>query len=144
MLLMVPLRRYLIVKEHGVLRYPEGRACASILEAGEKGGTSARKVFLGLGFGALFKAFQAIFGGVKASVGTGLGPFRGAEIGCDAEITLGPLEFDDFIPGWKTAWVRDPEGNIVEISQGFVDQKNPPAAKPDPGRPGWKATSRAR
>ena len=52
-----------------------------------------------------------------------------AEIDYDAEVTLGPLEFNDFIPGWKTAWVRDPEGNIVEISQGFVDQKNPPAAK---------------
>jgi glyoxylase I family protein len=51
-----------------------------------------------------------------------------AEIGADAEVTLGPLAFDDFIRGWKTAWVRDPDGNIVEISQGFVDQKNPPAA----------------
>jgi glyoxylase I family protein len=52
-----------------------------------------------------------------------------AEIGSDAEVTLGPLTFDDFIPGWKSAWVRDPEGNIIEISQGFVDQKNPPAAR---------------
>jgi glyoxylase I family protein len=52
-----------------------------------------------------------------------------AEIGLDAEVTLGPLTFDGFIPGWKTAWVRDPEGNIVEVSQGFVDQKNPPAPK---------------
>lgn len=51
-----------------------------------------------------------------------------AEIRGDADVTLGPLTFDDFIPGWKTAWVRDPEGNIIEISQGFVDQKNPPAA----------------
>jgi glyoxylase I family protein len=50
-----------------------------------------------------------------------------AEIGGDAEITLGPLTFDDFIPGWKTAWVRDPDGTIIEISQGFVDQKNPPS-----------------
>jgi glyoxylase I family protein len=41
-------------------------------------------------------------------------------------ITLGPLNFQDFIPGWKTAWLADPEGNIVEISQGFVDQDNPP------------------
>jgi glyoxylase I family protein len=50
-----------------------------------------------------------------------------AEIGAEAETTLGPLEFDAFIPGWKTAWVRDPDGNIVEVSQGFVDQINPPA-----------------
>ena len=47
-LMMVPLRRYLIVKEHGVLRYPEGKACAEILIAGEKGGMSARKVFAGM------------------------------------------------------------------------------------------------
>src|SRR5690349_2657559 len=69
-LLMVPLRRYLIVKEHGVLRYPEGKACAEIILAGERGGTSAKKVFVGLGFGAGFKALQALFGGVKASIFT--------------------------------------------------------------------------
>lgn len=48
------------------------------------------------------------------------------ELGADARITAGPMSFDDFIPGWKTAWVADPDGNIVEISQGFVDQDNPP------------------
>ena len=37
------------------------------------------------------------------------------------DITLGPAAFDDFIAGWKTVWVRDPDGNIVEISQGFQD-----------------------
>jgi glyoxylase I family protein len=41
-------------------------------------------------------------------------------------VTLGPLDFGGFIPGWKTAWVADPEGNIVEVSQGFVDQPTPP------------------
>lgn len=49
-----------------------------------------------------------------------------AEMGNDARITLGPLTFDDFIPGWKTVWVSDPNGNIVEISQGYTDQENPP------------------
>jgi glyoxylase I family protein len=49
-----------------------------------------------------------------------------AEMGNDAKITLGPLDFDAFIPGWRTVWVADPEGNIVEISQGYVDQENPP------------------
>lgn len=47
-----------------------------------------------------------------------------AEMGSDAVITLGPLAFDDFIPGWKTAWVKDPEGNIIEITQGYVDQED--------------------
>ena len=49
-----------------------------------------------------------------------------AEMGGDARISLGPLDFDAFIPGWRTVWVSDPEGNIVEISQGYVDQDNPP------------------
>lgn len=44
-----------------------------------------------------------------------------AEMGPDAVISLGPLSFDDFTKGWKTVWVKDPEGNIVEISQGFKD-----------------------
>jgi glyoxylase I family protein len=51
------------------------------------------------------------------------------EMGVEAHITLGPLSFDSFIPGWKTVWVRDPDGLIVEISQGFVDHKDVPAAK---------------
>jgi glyoxylase I family protein len=41
-------------------------------------------------------------------------------------VTLGPLSFNDFIPGWRSAWLSDPEGNIVEISQGYVDQQNRP------------------
>jgi glyoxylase I family protein len=49
-----------------------------------------------------------------------------AEMGGDARITLGPLDFNDFIPGWRTVWIADPEGNIVEVSQGYVDQDNPP------------------
>ena len=49
-----------------------------------------------------------------------------AQMGDDAKITLGPLNFDDYIPGWRTVWIADPDGNIVEISQGFVDEDNPP------------------
>ena len=49
-----------------------------------------------------------------------------AEMGDAAKITLGPLDFGAFIPGWRTAWVADPDGIIVEISQGYVDQDNPP------------------
>ena len=52
---MVPLRNALIVKEHGVLPYPEGTACAEVLLAGEKGGANASTVFAGMGFAALFK-----------------------------------------------------------------------------------------
>ena len=52
---MVPLRNALIVKEHGVLPYPEGTACAEVLLAGEEGGSSATTVFAGMGFAAVFK-----------------------------------------------------------------------------------------
>ncbi len=49
-----------------------------------------------------------------------------AELENAAPITLGPLSFDDFIPGWRTAWIADPDGRIIELSEGFVDQENPP------------------
>lgn len=52
---MVPLRNALIVREHGVLPYPEGTACAEVLLAGEEGGSSASTVFAGMGFAAAFK-----------------------------------------------------------------------------------------
>ena len=63
---MVPLRNALIVKEHGVLPYPEGTACAEVLLAGEKGGANASTVFAGMGFAALFKF---IIDGLKAVPG---------------------------------------------------------------------------
>jgi putative OPT family oligopeptide transporter len=61
-LMMVPLRRALIVKEHGVLPYPEGTACADVLVAGERGGKLASMVFAGLGIGAVWKALSWVFG----------------------------------------------------------------------------------
>jgi putative OPT family oligopeptide transporter len=57
-LFMVPLRRELIVEEHGNLKFPEGTACADVLIAGEKGGSFASRVFFGLGLGALYTFFQ--------------------------------------------------------------------------------------
>ena len=65
-LFMVPLRNALIVKEHGILPYPEGKACAEVLLAGEEGGSSASTVFAGMGFAALFKF---IIDGIKAVPG---------------------------------------------------------------------------
>lgn len=54
-LFMIPLRRYLIVKEHGNLLYPEGTACADVLVAGERGGSFAGRVFWGLGLGGVYQ-----------------------------------------------------------------------------------------
>jgi putative OPT family oligopeptide transporter len=57
-LFMIPLRRQLIVKEHGNLLYPEGAACADVLVAGDKGGSFASRVFWGLGLGGLYTLLQ--------------------------------------------------------------------------------------
>src|SRR5438094_2849579 len=54
-LMMIPLRRAFIVKQHGKLVYPEGTACAEVLVAGEKGGATARMVFIGFGIAAVHK-----------------------------------------------------------------------------------------
>jgi putative OPT family oligopeptide transporter len=54
-LFMIPLRNYLIEREHGKLPYPEGTACAEVLIASEVGGSRAKNVFIGLGAGAFFK-----------------------------------------------------------------------------------------
>lgn len=59
-LMMIPLRRSLIVKEHGVLPYPEGTACASVLQAGEKGGVFAQTAFIGMGVAMLYAVMQKV------------------------------------------------------------------------------------
>lgn len=69
---MVPLRNALIVKEHGVLPYPEGTACSEVLLAGEEGGAKASTVFAGMGFAALFKfiidGLKLVAGEISVSV----------------------------------------------------------------------------
>jgi OPT family oligopeptide transporter len=60
-LMMIPLRRSLIVKEHGTLPYPEGTACASVLQAGEKGGEFARTAFIGMGVALGYAILQKVF-----------------------------------------------------------------------------------
>lgn len=61
-LFMIPLRRQLIVKEHGNLLYPEGTACADVLVAGDKGGSFASRVFWGLGLGGLYSVLMNTIG----------------------------------------------------------------------------------
>lgn len=59
-LMMIPLRRSLIVKEHGTLPYPEGTACGSVLQAGEKGGEFARTAFIGMGVAFGYAILQKV------------------------------------------------------------------------------------
>jgi OPT family oligopeptide transporter len=60
-LMMIPLRRSLIVKEHGTLPYPEGTACGSVLKAGEKGGVFAATAFMGMGVALVYAMLQKVF-----------------------------------------------------------------------------------
>ncbi len=59
-LLMIPLRKYLVDKEHGKLKFPEGTACAEIITAGDEGGSKAKTVFMGLGLGVVYKSMMVI------------------------------------------------------------------------------------
>jgi len=49
-----------------------------------------------------------------------------AELGDSVKIDLGPVDMSQYIRGMRVAWVADPEGNILELSQGYVDEDNPP------------------
>ena len=82
-LFMVPLRNALIVKEHGILPYPEGTACAEVLLAGEKGGASAKTVFAGMGLAALFKF---LVDGIKVIPGVVTAPMKAFRTEFSAEI----------------------------------------------------------
>src|ERR1044072_5547530 len=64
-LMMIPLRRSLIVKEHGILPYPEGTACASVLKAGEKGGELAMTAIWGVIVAGSYAILQKIFHVIK-------------------------------------------------------------------------------
>lgn len=82
-LFMVPLRNALIVKEHGVLPYPEGTACAEVLLAGEEGGSSAKAVFAGMGIAA---AFKFIVDGLKVATGVLTAPIKALRTEFSAEV----------------------------------------------------------
>ncbi|KXG42535.1 OPT family oligopeptide transporter [Tepidibacillus decaturensis] len=82
-LFMIPLRKALIVKEHGILPYPEGTACAEVLLAGEEGGQKAKTTFLGLGIGAIYKFIADGFKLFPSEIETAIPGYKGAAIGAD-------------------------------------------------------------
>lgn len=114
-LFMVPLRRSLIVKEHGILPYPEGTACAEVLVAGERGGSMANKVFAGLGIAFLYKSLMSIFGfwkDVPAYVSSKSAVYPNATV--NAEITpeylgvgyiIGPRIAGTIVAGGVLSWL---------------------------------------
>ena len=82
-LLMIPLRRALIVKENGVLAYPEGQACAEVLIAGEEGGAKASTVFTGLGIAAVYKFIADGLKLFPSEVDYTIPAYKGAGVGMD-------------------------------------------------------------
>ncbi|WP_026961292.1 OPT family oligopeptide transporter [Alicyclobacillus herbarius] len=95
-LFMIPLRRILVVKEHGNLPYPEGTACARVLMAGEEGGSRAKLVFLGLFVGGVFKAVMDALKLFPSEISTAVAGLRQGLVGMD---TLPSLLGVGFIVG---------------------------------------------
>ncbi len=88
-LLMIPLRKYLVHKEHGNLRFPEGTACAEIIVAGDEGGGKAKLVFSGIGIGALFQVLYDMLRVWPQTPGHDFKGFlKGGTIGMDATPAL--------------------------------------------------------
>lgn len=83
-LFMIPLRRYLIRKEHGKLPYPEGTACAQVLIAADAGGARAGNVFLGLGIGAAYKFLAKGLGLWKEKIFYEIPGIKNAQLGLHA------------------------------------------------------------
>ncbi len=110
-LFMIPLRSALIVQEHGVLPYPEGKACAEVLMAGEEGGAKAGLVFKGLGLAA---AYKFVADGLKvfpSEVDFQIDSYKGSGIGMDVLPALlgvgyicGPQVSSYLLAGGTVAW----------------------------------------
>ncbi len=111
-LFMVPLRRFLIEREHGKLPYPEGTACAEVLVANEVGGGNARFVFFGLAAGAAFKALTSWARAIPDAVHWRLPWPRKAELGMDLSpalfgvgFILGPRIAAVMVGGGLLSWL---------------------------------------
>lgn len=82
-LFMIPLRKALIVNEHGTLPYPEGTACAEVLLAGEEGGEKAKITFIGLGIGMVYKFIADGLKLFPSEIETTIPGYKGAAVGAD-------------------------------------------------------------
>ncbi|GGE45561.1 oligopeptide transporter, OPT family protein [Pullulanibacillus camelliae] len=141
-LMMVPLRRLLIVKEHDTLPYPEGTACAEVLKTGEEGGTGALTVLKGFAIGGLFKALGDGLMLFKTEIETGIYRFKNAIVGMDTFPALlgvgyiiGPSIAGQMIAGGLLAWV------VMIPMIGFFGSGNPnpifPSTDPLPTLDAW-------
>ena len=111
-MLMIPLRSALIVKEHGVLTYPEGQACAQVLIAGEEGGAKSVKVFAGLGIAAVYKFIADGLKLFPSEVDYTIPAYKGSGVGVDVLLALagvgyicGPKVASYLLSGGILAWL---------------------------------------
>ncbi len=110
-MMMIPLRSALIVKEHGTLGYPEGKACAEVLMAGEEGGSRATTVFAGLGIAAVYKFVADGLKLFPSEVDYSISAYKGSGIGVDVLPALagvgyicGPRVSSYMFAGSTLAW----------------------------------------
>lgn len=111
-LFMIPIRRYLIVQEHGKLPYPEGTACAEVLLAGEEGGSGAGLIFAGGGLGLIYKFLGDGLKLFPTEIETEISGFNGAAIGMDVlpallgvGFIIGPKISAYMLAGAVLAWL---------------------------------------
>ena len=111
-LFMIPLRPYLIVREHASLPYPEGTACAEVLKASQAGGARARNVFLGLAVGALVKGLTGWVRAVPDRLQLSIPFLKKAQLGSDVSpallgvgYILGPRIATIMVGGGLLSWL---------------------------------------
>jgi putative OPT family oligopeptide transporter len=92
-MMMIPLRSALIVKEHGTLGYPEGKACAEVLMAGEEGGAKSTTVFAGLGIAAVYKFIADGLKLFPSEVDYTIHAYKGSGVGVDVLPALAGVSY---------------------------------------------------
>src|SRR5579859_6636687 len=110
--MMIPLRRALIVKQHGILKYPEGTACADVLIVGEEGGTNAKTVFTGFGLAFVYQWLMQGMRLWKDAPGMVLNFYKGAVIEAEASPALLGV---GYIIGPRTACIMMSGGILAAL-----------------------------
>ena len=113
-LMMIPLRRAFIVKQHGSLPYPEGTACAKVLIVGEQGGASARTVFVGFGLAFVYQFLMLSLKLWQEIPARAIKGFKGAVLACEASPVLMGV---GYIIGYRIAAVMVAGGILAYLVQ---------------------------
>ncbi len=113
-LMMIPLRRAFIVKQHGALTYPEGTACAKVLIVGEQGGSSAKTVFAGFGLAFVYQVAMQALKLWQETPAKAIRGFQGAVLSCEVSPVLMGV---GYIIGYRIAAVMVAGGILAYLVQ---------------------------